>query len=588
VPDQPHTSDAPPFDPEYDTTPTPNHAAGLTETALGATNGVPRDSTPTGPLDSDRNARPALADLAAERALLGALLVNPSACIPAATAIVHGANYHEPAHELIHDTIVALHAAGQPVDPVTVVDALRATGNLTRLPDNAITIHDLHAGATLTHAGAAESYAHIVRTTSRRRLLERTGIQLSNLARTGDLTQLDSILDQTYTTLDQAVTEYGPTSTTLTSWSPVNLGPVLDGDMLDPPPTMLARTDGVCLFYDQSVHTVAGEPESGKTWLVLHAARQELDKGHKVTMIDFEDRADRVVARLLALGATPQQITDQFAYVRPDRPLDDPGRHHLEPALVGRKLVIVDGVTEAMTTHGLDLNSNADSATFQALLPRWIADHGPAVVLIDHLAKDKDNQARFAIGAQHKLAGIDGAAYLVRKHAEFARGARGIAQIIIAKDRPGHVRENAVGHGKVIGQFVLDASVDGNVLDAHLSIPDRGTGDGDVFRPTHLMTKVSRYIAANPGASKAAIETAISGKATVIRLALEQLTLEEYVTTRKGDRGKIEHVSIRPFLDDEDDTPGPATTGDTHTDDPDADQPDDPFELPPDTDEPPF
>ena len=41
-------------------------------------------------------------------------------------------------------------------------------------------------------------------------------------------------------------------------------------------------------------------------------------------------------------------------------------------------LVILDGVTEAMTLHGYDLHSNADIAAFYHLLPRPIADTGPA------------------------------------------------------------------------------------------------------------------------------------------------------------------------------------------------------------------
>ena len=37
---------------------------------------------------------------------------------------------------------------------------------------------------------------------------------------------------------------------------------------------------------------------------------------------------------------------------------------------------------------------------------RPIAAAGAAVVLIDHVAKDKEKRGRYAIGAQHKLAGV--------------------------------------------------------------------------------------------------------------------------------------------------------------------------------------
>ena len=136
-----------------------------------------------------------------------------------------------------------------------------------------------------------------------------------------------------------------------------------------------------------------------------------------------------------------------------------------------------------MTTHGFDLNSNADSALFQSLLPRWIADHGPAVVLIDHVVKDKEKQDRFALGAQHKLAGIDGVAYIVKMLQPFARGKRGLARVEISKDRPGHVREYA--HGRIIAEFTLDATASDVVLTAHLMPPGEESGrNGDTFEPT--------------------------------------------------------------------------------------------------------
>jgi KaiC/GvpD/RAD55 family RecA-like ATPase len=83
---------------------------------------------------------------------------------------------------------------------------------------------------------------------------------------------------------------------------------------------MLMRSDGVHLLYDGAVHTIAGESESGKTWLTLIAALQLLEAGVRVIFLDFEDRADRVIGRLMALGATPTQIRANFIYIRPDRP----------------------------------------------------------------------------------------------------------------------------------------------------------------------------------------------------------------------------------------------------------------------------
>ncbi len=41
------------------------------------------------------------------------------------------------------------------------------------------------------------------------------------------------------------------------SWAPVDLEAILDGDQVDEPPELLARTDGVAIFYRGRSHVVA-------------------------------------------------------------------------------------------------------------------------------------------------------------------------------------------------------------------------------------------------------------------------------------------------------------------------------------------
>ena len=358
--------DEPPFDPYYDTTP-PSR--------------TPRPGT-AAPADRD-----------AETAVLSALVTPPTndGHHPGThlATILETTDFYWPEHQTIWDTWHHLHQThAVPPDLVTLnaailttrdEPAIRAVTNLIGNPAN---------------AALADQHARIVRDHARLRVALEAGTTLTQLARTGDVTQIDHYMAEALQRVEEATLRWGarPTLTIPTTWAPVDLDPVLAGEHLDPPPTMLARTDGTFLLYDGAVHTIAGESESGKTWLTLIAAIQLIADGDRVVFIDFEDRADRVIGRLLALGATPTQIRDHFAYIRPDRPLDNDGRAQLEPHLVGARLAIVDGVTEAMTTHGFDLNSNADSALFQALIPRWIADHGPAVVLIDHVVKDKEKQ----------------------------------------------------------------------------------------------------------------------------------------------------------------------------------------------------
>lgn len=504
-------------------------------------------------------------DIPAEQAVLGALLLEPHR-LDQIRGHLHPNDFWRPAHETIYQTICHLADTGRPVEPLTVFNHLNDIKQLARIGGPTY-LHDLEQ-ACGTPANI-DYYADLVLKQAKLRQLEQTGTRLVHLAHTADTDDIDTAYDQAFTTLDESFNRWaGSTTQTPATWAPVDLEPVLAGEYLDPPPTMLARADGVFLLYDGTVHTISGESESGKTWLTLLAVLQTIKTGHRSVFIDFEDRADRVIGRLLALGATPTQIRDHFAYVRPDRPLDDTGRQQLAPHLSGARLVIIDGVTEAMTTHGYDLNSNADSALFQALLPRWIADHGPAVVLIDHVVKDSEKQGRHAIGAQHKLAGIDGAAYMVKCLQPFGRGKIGRSRVTVAKDRPGHVREHTDEH-QTIAEFTLDASIDGLVLQAELR-PNSPGSSLEVFEPTMYMERVSRYIETNPGLSKTAIGANVKGRNTMIHTALELLTVRGYVTKKNG-----KHYHAAAFRED----PADCETPPSHRpDEPDTPLPENPQE----------
>jgi hypothetical protein len=202
---------------------------------------------------------------------------------------------------------------------------------------------------------------------------------------------------------------------------------------------MLLRSDGRALFYPGKVHALQGEPESGKTWVALHLAAERLGRGETVLYIDFEDTAASVVGRLQALGVDPDAIRARFRYLRPEEPLSEQGKRDLDAAADGASLAVIDGITEAMTLHGWDLRDNTDIAKWLALLPRRLARNGTAVAEIDHVVKDKDGRGRWALGGQHKLAGVD-CAYGVHVIAPLGRGREGRLKITVEKDRAGHVR----------------------------------------------------------------------------------------------------------------------------------------------------
>jgi hypothetical protein len=76
--------------------------------------------------------------------------------------------------------------------------------------------------------------------------------------------------------------------------------------------------------------------------------------------------------------------------------------------------------------------------------------------------------------------------------------------------------------------------------------------DSGTYRPTTLMTQLSKAITDKPGLSKTALRAAIRGKNDAKDLALELLVTEDYVEVRPGDRGARLHYSKRQFAVDHD------------------------------------
>ncbi len=335
------------------------------------------------------------------------------------------------------------------------------------------------------------------------------------------------------------------TPAVVSSWTPVKLDAILAGTYEPDQPTMLKRSDGHALMYPGRIHAWNAEPESLKTYLMLLACSEAITAGEVALFIDFEDSAASVVGRLLGFGITAEQIRELFIYIRPDEPLADVSLRELDAALSrGPVLVVIDGLTEAFTTQGLNPLDNVDIATWLEVLPRRCARAGAATNLLDHVVKDREQRGRYAIGGQHKLAGVD-VAYGLKVIEPFGRGRDGTVSIRVHKDRPGSVRAFAAD-GQIAA--ILHAhSLDGGAVHLTLDPPD----SADRFRPTGYMERVSLVIESNPGLSKRGIREAVTGKAEIIDKALEVLTAEGFTRAVRVGQA-IKHESINPYREADD------------------------------------
>lgn len=316
------------------------------------------------------------------------------------------------------------------------------------------------------------------------------------------------------------------------TWEQVDLAAILDGTHTPPVPCVGTRTDGIGLLYPGLLHTAAAESEAGKTWLALSICTDEIAAGRNVVYIDFEAEPVSIVNRLLIMGCGRDRVRQRFHYLHPDQPLQ--GRHTpvLDDMLADLhpSLVVVDGITEAMTLHGWSLLDNADVATFTHRLPRRAANTGAAVLSLDHLAKGADTNRRYALGGVHKLNAVDVGLTLTSRN-PFSIGSKGVSTVTVTKDRHSQLRQHALpsAEGHWLADLVVDASHGEELAEVNLYPPTGSEATGNRIR-----YDIVRLVWSKPAGipSKTMLADTVTGKATTIRSQLDHLIADGIVSPR--------------------------------------------------------
>lgn len=352
------------------------------------------------------------------------------------------------------------------------------------------------------------------------------------------------------------------------SWQFEDLTQLASGVELPPTPTVFQREDGQGLFYRGAVNDLHGEPGCGKSMIAQIAAAQELKSSHDVIYIDYEDSARNVVKRLLLLGVTGEQIVAHFHYVRPSAKPSSPTsldgwRETIDYADTAT-LAIVDGVTSCLAYAGLDSNSGDDIAAWYNTMPRLISACGPAVVLIDHVVKSKDNRGRYAGGSMQKLALIDGISYSVDMTKPVGKGVRGTIVIKSGKDRISEIEEHCAVSWDSNGSHLREAarieinSTDPKLMRVTIARPNMMPSEETarqrgLERPTGLMEKISRIIENAPEEPN---QTEIiellkddgsSARKTTVLTAINRLLEGGWISNRSGRNNRNIYASVRPY-----------------------------------------
>jgi hypothetical protein len=329
---------------------------------------------------------------------------------------------------------------------------------------------------------------------------------------------------------------------TATTWELVDLDSILDGTYEPPTPTIAKISATKALIYPGRVHSIAGEPGGGKTWLALHIIAEQINDGGSGALIDYEDTASAAVHRLRLLGLSDEQIRSQFRYLRPDGPLvAKSGRINVAALDVLEQLdvdvVVIDSVGESLAVEGLPPNDDDAVTQWFRRLPRMLARRGAAVIGLDHVTKSKDDRGLWAIGSQRKLAAIDGAAYGVDVRTAPTKDKDGELKITCAKDRHGTYQR-----GHMVAKVHI-RNVD-NGVSVDLQAPD------DRFRPTVYMERISRFLEEIPSASQRGILQGVNGKDPTLKVALECLVDEGFVNLEVTGRGN-QYSLTTTYRDDE-------------------------------------
>lgn len=131
-------------------------------------------------------------DLAAERAVLGAILVDPRALDDVAL-LLRPSDFYRPAHQLIYEAILGLSRRGAPCDLVAVSSELLDRGLLEQAGGGvylADLVHDLPIAAQATY------YAKKIKKDARMRRMMEAGMRLVQRALDGDSDEVDSYIEQ--------------------------------------------------------------------------------------------------------------------------------------------------------------------------------------------------------------------------------------------------------------------------------------------------------------------------------------------------------------------------------------------------------
>ena len=241
----------------------------------------------------------------AEESVLGAVMLSADAANEALERL-KPEDFYKPAHQSIFDAITRLYDGSQPIDAITVSDALRRSDQLDRIGGVEYLTALLERVPTTSNI---DYYAAIVDETSSRRRLMRAGSEVTTLAMQSDL-PIEEVVDaaeaRVFAVAERQVGD-----------GLVAVGPMLQkaletmeelgtrGSELTGLPTGFRDLDKMLAgLQPANLIVVAARPSMGKSALALNIAENVAEGGSPVAIFTLEMSREEVVARLLSSMAS--------------------------------------------------------------------------------------------------------------------------------------------------------------------------------------------------------------------------------------------------------------------------------------------
>ena len=242
-------------------------------------------------------------------------------------------------------------------------------------------------------------------------------------------------------------------------------------------PTLLIMENGQGLQYANAHNMNAAPPGAMKTFISCIGVHQQIMRGNHCVIIDYEMNMRDWFTRLRAMGATDTELT-LVHYCAPDEALRIKMQYGVEGYAVDAvnmlaseaqrvselgelALVVIDGITNAMTQNNLNYNDNQDIAKFWQILPeRLVRLTGAGVAINDHVPKNNNGTTVLPIGGQHKMATLSGAGYTSTASSYMSRNPLhdGVVNLWCWKDRHGEI-----GQGRTVAQVILSPRAGGKI-----------------------------------------------------------------------------------------------------------------------------